>query len=110
MVAGMLPHYITAHRIGCKYAAHESNVQDRMKCQAALSDEAQNAAWFCNGYSEQHVCAQVACVLLPLCFLYDVFWVFLQPLLIGGPSVMVQARPRRTLPLHGPYYRPFLMC
>ena len=31
-------------------------------------------------------------MLLPLCFLYDVFWVFLQPLLLGGPSVMVQAR------------------
>ena len=48
------------------------------------------------------MCAQVASVLLPLCFLYDVFWVFLQPLLIGGPSVMVQARPRRTLTLHVP--------
>ena len=47
-----------------------------------------------------HVSGQVASVLLPLCFLYDVFWVFLQPLLIGGPSVMVQARPRRTLTLH----------
>jgi hypothetical protein len=34
---------------------------------------------------------QVASVLLPLCFLYDIFWVFLQPLLLGGPSVMVQA-------------------
>ncbi|KAK9818848.1 hypothetical protein WJX81_006352 [Elliptochloris bilobata] len=32
---------------------------------------------------------KVASVLLPLCFLYDIFWVFLQPLLIGGPSVMV---------------------
>ncbi len=30
-------------------------------------------------------------MLLPLCFLYDIFWVFLQPLLLGGPSVMVQA-------------------
>ena len=34
---------------------------------------------------------QVASVLLPLCFLYDIFWVFLQPLLLGGPSVMVEA-------------------
>ena len=34
---------------------------------------------------------KVACVLLPLCFFYDVFWVFLQPLLFGGgSSVMVQ--------------------
>jgi signal peptide peptidase-like protein 2B len=34
---------------------------------------------------------RVACVLLPLCFFYDVFWVFLQPLLFGdGSSVMVQ--------------------
>jgi hypothetical protein len=39
---------------------------------------------------------QVACVLLPLCFLYDIFWVFLQPLLLGGPSVMVQACATRT--------------
>ena len=35
-------------------------------------------------------CLQVACVLLPLCFCYDVFWVFLQPLLTDGPSVMVE--------------------
>lgn len=35
--------------------------------------------------------SQVASVLLPLCFLYDIFWVFLQPLLLGGPSVMVEA-------------------
>lgn len=34
---------------------------------------------------------RVACVLLPLCFLYDVFWVFIQPLLTGGgTSVMVE--------------------
>ncbi|KFM27386.1 Signal peptide peptidase-like 2B [Auxenochlorella protothecoides] len=29
-----------------------------------------------------------ACILLPLAFLYDVWWVFLQPLVTGGPSVM----------------------
>ncbi|KXZ43021.1 hypothetical protein GPECTOR_106g115 [Gonium pectorale] len=34
---------------------------------------------------------QVACILLPGCLLYDVFWVFIQPLLFGGgQSVMVQ--------------------
>lgn len=34
---------------------------------------------------------RVACVLLPLCFAYDVFWVFIQPLFFGGgKSVMVQ--------------------
>jgi signal peptide peptidase-like protein 2B len=34
---------------------------------------------------------RVACVLLPLCFAYDVFWVFLQPMLTGsGTSVMVE--------------------
>ncbi|KIY95705.1 signal peptide peptidase-like 2B [Monoraphidium neglectum] len=34
---------------------------------------------------------RVACVLLPLCFLYDVFFVFIQPLLFGGgESVMVE--------------------
>jgi signal peptide peptidase-like protein 2B len=35
---------------------------------------------------------RVACVLLPLCFAYDVFWVFLQPLLSGSgsSSVMVE--------------------
>ncbi|KAF6265995.1 signal peptide peptidase-domain-containing protein [Scenedesmus sp. NREL 46B-D3] len=34
---------------------------------------------------------RVACVLLPLCFCYDVFWVFLQPMLTGGgTSVMVE--------------------
>eukprot|EP00878_Enallax_costatus_P005247 GHUV01005514.1.p1 GENE.GHUV01005514.1~~GHUV01005514.1.p1 ORF type:complete len:657 (+),score=154.76 GHUV01005514.1:2409-4379(+) len=34
---------------------------------------------------------KVACVLLPLCFCYDIFWVFLQPLIIGdGESVMVE--------------------
>ena len=32
---------------------------------------------------------QVACILLPLCFLYDIFWVFLQPLLTHSDSVMV---------------------
>ena len=33
---------------------------------------------------------RVACVLLPLCFAYDVFWVFIEPLLFGGQSVMVE--------------------
>lgn len=33
---------------------------------------------------------QVACILLPLCFLYDIFWVFLEPRIMGGPSVMVE--------------------
>lgn len=34
---------------------------------------------------------KVACVLLPLCFCYDIFWVFLQPLIVGdGKSVMVE--------------------
>lgn len=34
---------------------------------------------------------RVACVLLPLCFFYDIFWVFLQPMLTGGgTSVMVE--------------------
>lgn len=37
-----------------------------------------------------HEVLQVACLLLPLCFLYDVFWVFIQPLLTDGPSVMVK--------------------
>ncbi|KAK9821152.1 hypothetical protein WJX74_001342 [Apatococcus lobatus] len=32
---------------------------------------------------------KVACILLPLCFLYDIFWVFLQPLLTHSDSVMV---------------------
>lgn len=33
---------------------------------------------------------KVASVLLPLAFVYDIWWVFLQPLVTGGPSVMVQ--------------------
>lgn len=34
---------------------------------------------------------RVACVLLPLCFFYDVFFVFIQPMLFGGgESVMVE--------------------
>ena len=33
---------------------------------------------------------QVACILLPLCFLYDIFWVFITPLIMGGKSVMVE--------------------
>ncbi|KAK9790591.1 hypothetical protein WJX73_010358 [Symbiochloris irregularis] len=34
---------------------------------------------------------KVASILLPLCFLYDVFWVFIQPLLTkGGTSVMIE--------------------
>ncbi|KAI8468656.1 MAG: signal peptide peptidase-like protein [Monoraphidium minutum] len=34
---------------------------------------------------------RVACVLLPLCFFYDIFFVFIQPLLFGGgESVMVE--------------------
>lgn len=31
-----------------------------------------------------------ATILLPLAFVYDVWWVFLQPLVTGGPSVMVE--------------------
>ncbi|KAL6753469.1 signal peptide peptidase-like protein [Haematococcus lacustris] len=33
---------------------------------------------------------KVACILLPLLFFYDVFWVFLSPLLFNGTSVMVE--------------------
>lgn len=33
---------------------------------------------------------QVACILLPLCFVYDIFWVFIEPLIMGGTSVMVE--------------------
>ncbi|KAF5840585.1 signal peptide peptidase-domain-containing protein [Dunaliella salina] len=33
---------------------------------------------------------KVACILLPLCFLYDIFWVFLSPYFFGGESVMVE--------------------
>lgn len=33
---------------------------------------------------------QVACVLLPLSFFYDIFWVFIQPYLTHGDSVMVK--------------------
>jgi signal peptide peptidase-like protein 2B len=34
---------------------------------------------------------RVACILLPSCFAYDVFWVFIQPMLFGdGRSVMVE--------------------
>ncbi|GAX77142.1 hypothetical protein CEUSTIGMA_g4588.t1 [Chlamydomonas eustigma] len=34
---------------------------------------------------------KVACILLPLAFLYDVFWVFIQPRIFGGgKSVMVE--------------------
>lgn len=32
---------------------------------------------------------QVASILLPLAFLYDVWWVFIQPLFTGGSSVMI---------------------
>lgn len=35
---------------------------------------------------------QVACILLPLCFVYDIFWVFIEPLIMGGTSVMVEVR------------------
>ena len=36
---------------------------------------------------------QIACILLPLTFTYDVFWVFIQPMLFGGgKSVMVEVR------------------
>ena len=38
---------------------------------------------------------QVACILLPLCFMYDIFWVFITPVIMGGKSVMVEVR---TLP------------
>jgi signal peptide peptidase-like protein 2B len=33
---------------------------------------------------------RVACILLPAAMAYDVFWVFLQPLVTGGASVMVE--------------------
>jgi len=32
---------------------------------------------------------KVACILLPLCFAYDIFMVFVTPLIFGGESVMV---------------------
>ena len=32
---------------------------------------------------------QVACILYPLCLVYDVFWVFVQPLITHSNSVMV---------------------
>ena len=35
---------------------------------------------------------QVACILLPMCFFYDIFWVFLSPYFFGGNSVMVEVR------------------
>lgn len=35
---------------------------------------------------------QVACILLPLAFVYDVWWVFLQPAVTGSESVMVEVR------------------
>ena len=34
----------------------------------------------------------MACILLPLCFLYDIFWVFITPIIMGGKSVMVEVR------------------
>ena len=34
--------------------------------------------------------AQVASILLPLAFCYDIWWVFVQPLVFGGTSVMVE--------------------
>ena len=41
---------------------------------------------------------QVACILLPLCFAYDIFWVFITPLMMGGKSVMVEVRPLTIKP------------
>jgi hypothetical protein len=35
---------------------------------------------------------QVALILLPIAFCYDVFWVFIQPLLTHSESVMVRVR------------------
>ena len=48
---------------------------------------------------------QVACILLPLCFAYDIFWVFITPLMMGGKSVMVEVRPltRNPWPLEHAY-------
>ena len=43
--------------------------------------------------------SQVACILLPLCFVYDVFWVFIEPLIMGGTSVMVEASARFDAPV-----------
>ena len=39
----------------------------------------------------RRVTPKVAMILLPLMFAYDVFFVFLEPLIFGGPSVMVKA-------------------
>lgn len=39
--------------------------------------------------SMQMSCLQVACILLSLCLVYDVFWVFVQPLVTHSSSVMV---------------------
>lgn len=39
---------------------------------------------------------QVASILLPLCFAYDIFWVFIQPLLTDGKSVMVEVSPSHS--------------
>mmetsp|Transcript_28552 Transcript_28552/g.68031 ORF Transcript_28552/g.68031 Transcript_28552/m.68031 type:complete len:435 (+) Transcript_28552:302-1606(+) len=37
---------------------------------------------------------KVAMILLPLAFFYDVFWVFIQPMLTHSASVMVKVRPQ----------------
>ena len=55
-------------------------------------------------------CVQVACILLPLCFLYDVFWVFLQPLLTHSDSVMVDVRPSLPLSLQPVAFQPSNFC
>jgi len=39
----------------------------------------------------------VACIVLPAAVVYDVFWVFIQPLLTRGPSVMVEVRKLLSL-------------
>lgn len=53
------------------------------------SHAAQGQPFLCD-QSRRDMLLQVACVLLPLSFAYDVFWVFIQPRLTHGDSVMVE--------------------
>ena len=51
-------------------------------------------AWLSTPETLNAACVlQVASTLLPLCFVYDIFWVFIQPLLTDSTSVMVEVSP-----------------
>lgn len=86
------------------------NICTSADCPQCDCDPLAAAEFVTNSAADGPVCVQVASILLPLCFLYDVFWVFIQPMLTkGGTSVMIEVSLTcpSLLALHFPAHAAF---